>query len=561
MRPSPSRLRPCAAAAVLFFLSACVATDSERAAREAAPPDPEALLAEADAALERDELPEAARAYRLAAEASDDEAVAEQATRAAFEHAQYRESLLAAQRWIAINPTSDQARRHAGIAALELHRLDEAEVQLAPLIETGFISPAAGFLALFPVLSGHGTPPDVMTLCGRLAARHPDVAEGQYVFAAAALRSDNFALATENARRATTIAPYWVPARMLLARALIASGSEDEGLAMARDLVLAPDADVATQLEYGLLLAGAGHEEEARAVLTPYATGDTVVPGALRGLGALDLDRGDLDAATRRFEDLLSTGVQASDALYFLGIIADRRKDPVQAERYYSRVTSGDFALQAQGRVARIRAEQSGLDAGLAYLDEFASAQRQRGPDVVAARAGLASGFGDMDRALQILDAGIAQYPDVLDLRMARVYAYEKAGKVDASIREMRQLLEERPGDAVVQNALGYTLADHNRQLGEADALVSTALALMPDSAAVLDSMGWVRFRQGRAKEALPYLLRARDLGTDIEIDVHLGDVQWALGDRDAARSTWRQALERRPDDARLKERLQKAGP
>jgi tetratricopeptide (TPR) repeat protein len=281
----------------------------------------------------------------------------------------------------------------------------------------------------------------------------------------------------------------------------------------------------------------------------------------VRALGALDLDRGDLDAATRRFEDLLSTGAQSFDALYFLGLIADRRKDQDLALRYYSRVTGGDFALQAQGRVARIRAEQSGIDAGLAHLDDFARGQRQRGPDVVAARAGLASGLDDMDRALEILDAGIAQYPDVFDLRMARVYAYEKAGKSDAAIRELRRLLEDRPADPVVQNALGYTLADRNRQLDEAEALVAAALAQMPDSAAVLDSMGWVRYRQGRPKEALPYLERARSLSSDVEIDLHLGEVQWALGDRDAARRTWQQALERRPDDTRLKERLQRAGP
>ena len=561
MRTSPPMIRSCAAAVLLGVLAGCATTDRGRSGAEALPPDPEALLADADAALERNELPEAARSYRLAAQASDDEAVAEQATRVAFEHAQYREALLAAERWLAINPTSEQARRHAGIAALELHRLDEAEAQLAPLVESGFLSPAAGFLALLPVLSDHGTPPDVTTLIGRLAARHPDVAEGHYALAASALRSENFGLAVEHARQATKIAPYWAPARMLLARTLIASGQDDEGLAMARDLVLAPDADVPTQLEYGLLLAGAGREEEARAVLTPYATGETVIPGAVRALGALDLDRGDLDAATRRFEDLLSTGAQSFDALYFLGLIADRRKDQDLALRYYSRVTGGDFALQAQGRVARIRAEQSGIDAGLAHLDDFARGQRQRGPDVVAARAGLASGLDDMDRALEILDAGIAQYPDVFDLRMARVYAYEKAGKSDAAIRELRRLLEDRPADPVVQNALGYTLADRNRQLDEAEALVAAALAQMPDSAAVLDSMGWVRYRQGRPKEALPYLERARSLGSDVEIDLHLGEVQWALGDRDAARRTWQQALERRPEDTRLKERLQRAGP
>jgi Tfp pilus assembly protein PilF len=348
---------------------------------------------------------------------------------------------------------------------------------------------------------------------------------------------------------------------MMLARALIASGEEEAGLRMAHDLVLEPNAEVSTQLEYALLLAGAGRDEEARAILTPFASGERVYPGAVRALGVLDLQRGDLAAAEARFEDLLSTGAQSYDALYFLGAVADRREDSERALRYYSRVAGGDFALQAQGRVARIKAEQSGLDAGLAHLEEFARGHPQRGPDVVAARAGLATGMDDSDRALGILDAGLAQYPDSMDLRMARVFAYERAGKSDAAVRDLRRMLEDRPGDAVVQNALGYSLADRNRQLEEAAALVSAALVQMPDSAAVLDSMGWVAFRQGRLKEALGYLERARDLGEDVEIDLHLGEVQWALGDQAAARKTWQDALERRPEDARLKKRLEQAGP
>jgi predicted negative regulator of RcsB-dependent stress response len=42
---------------------------------------------------------------------------------------------------------------------------------------------------------------------------------------------------------------------------------------------------------------------------------------------------------------------------------------------------------------------------------------------------------------------------------------------------------------------------------------------------------------------------------------LHLGEVQWALGDREAARATWQAGLERYRDDPRLKERLERARP
>jgi len=245
-------------------------------------PDPLALLAEGDAALGRGDLPAAARAYRLAAETSDDEAIAEQASRVAFDNYQLSDALKSAERWLEINPSSEQAQRYAGVAALALHRLDAAESHFSTLVESAYVSPAAGFLALLPAVIDEATAPDVTELFRRLSALHPKVAEGYNALGNSALRSENFALAMSSAEQAVRLAPYWVPAKMLLARTMIASGREAEGLAMERDLALAPDADVATHMEYALVLASAGRDEEARAVLTPYASGTTVVPAAPR---------------------------------------------------------------------------------------------------------------------------------------------------------------------------------------------------------------------------------------------------------------------------------------
>ena len=546
---------------LLLLLAGCGPAAGVRPGAATATADPETLLADADAAMERGDLVQAAASYRRAAEQSGDESVAEQATRAAYDGFQLREAALSAERWLTLNPTSEEAHRYAGMASLRLHRLDKAEAEFTQLIDTAYISPAAGFLALLPVIADAGIPTDVTELLRRLVATHPKVAEGHFALANAALRSENFGLALSAAQQAVALAPYWTPARMLLARATIASGKEDEGLAIARDLVMAPESDIATQLEYALMLASTGRDEEARAVLTPYASGKSVIPGAVRSLGAMDLDTGALDSAQQRFEELLSTGTQSYESLYYLGVVAERRKDAERALRYYTRVMSGDYAVAAQQRVARIKADQSGLAAGLGHLEEYGRSQPQSGPQVVAARAALASAFDDEQRALEILNEGIRKYPDLLDLRLDRVFLYERTGKDEAAVRDLRALLADRPGDAAVQNALGYTLADHDRQLDEAQSLLAAALAQSPDSSAILDSMGWLLHRQGKQAEALKYLQRSKALASDPEIDLHVGEVQWALGDQAAARKTWQDALSRYPENQPLQERLKRAGP
>jgi tetratricopeptide (TPR) repeat protein len=548
-------------AVVVGLITACAGTPPTTAAQAGAAVTGAASPSAAEAAFERGDYPAGARIYREAAQGSDDEAVAEQATRAAFDHTQLREAGLAADRWLELNPTSENAHRYAGIVALKLHRLDQAEAQFAYLLDTIYISPAAGFLALLPVISDEGVSTDVMELFRRLSARHPDVAEGYYVHASAALRADNFAVAEAAAATAVAKAPYWEPAKLLQARTMIANGKDEAGLAIVRDLVTEPDSDIGTHLEYALLLSATGHDEEARAMLTPYTTGKTVVPAAVRTLGAMELDAGNLDAAAAQFDNLLATGSQSYEALYFLGAIAERRKDAERALRFYSRVAGGDYNLAAQQRVARIKAEQSGTEAGIAHLDEVVRAQPQSAPDLYAAKAGLLELRGDTRRAAQVYEEGVARYPDAFELRLNHAFFLERTGKDEASVRELRALLTDRPGDAHVQNALGYTLADLNRTLPEARQLLTSALAQSPNSAAVLDSMGWLLYREGRLPEALDHLQRASAAGADPEIYLHIGEVQWAMGDQAGARKTWVRALEDAPDNEKLRKRIERAGP
>jgi Tfp pilus assembly protein PilF len=168
---------------------------------------------------------------------------------------------------------------------------------------------------------------------------------------------------------------------------------------------------------------------------------------------------------------------------------------------------------------------------------------------------------GEPRRAAQLLDEGVARYPDALELRLNRAFFLERTGKDEASVRELRALLADRPGDAHVQNALGYTLTDLNKSLPEARQLLTAALAQSPDSAAVLDSMGWLLYREGKYPEALEHLRRASETGADPEIDLHIGEVQWAMGDQAGARKTWAAALAKAPDNEKLRKRIERAGP
>ena len=125
----------------------------------------------------------------------------------------------------------------------------------------------------------------------------------------------------------------------------------------------------------------------------------------------------------------------------------------------------------------------------------------------------------------------------------------------------LRRLIELRPDSAQAYNALGFSYADRNLHLPEARQLIEKALQLAPDDSFILDSMGWVLYRQGDLPGALTQLERAYARRDDPEIAAHLGEVLWVLGRKDEARATLREAQLKFPANEALTDALKKYAP
>jgi tetratricopeptide (TPR) repeat protein len=139
------------------------------------------------------------------------------------------------------------------------------------------------------------------------------------------------------------------------------------------------------------------------------------------------------------------------------------------------------------------------------------------------------------------------------------------ADDIDGAVKTLRELLADKPESATAHNDLGFLLADHDKGLEEAETLCRKALELdaaarkkllaegkieadlaKQESSAYLDSLGWVLFKQGKYKDALPYLEKAaadEDDGRHIEIWDHLADCLMKLQQRDKAIATWEKCL------------------
>jgi Flp pilus assembly protein TadD len=112
-------------------------------------------------------------------------------------------------------------------------------------------------------------------------------------------------------------------------------------------------------------------------------------------------------------------------------------------------------------------------------------------------------------------------------------------------------------------NYLGYSWVDRGEHMQEGLAMIQRAVALRPDSAAVIDSLGWAYYRMRDYPRAVENLEHAVELDSgDPTLNDHLGDVYWRVGRRTEARYQWQRALSFNPDDpAPIQQKLERGLP
>jgi tetratricopeptide (TPR) repeat protein len=544
---------------------ACTACVSVTSRPDEAEPPQAFYTVTAEIALSRHEARVAALEYAAAAETTADVTLLRRAAEVSAQCLQPSLTAGVAARWLDVDPAAVDAHRAAGKAALELHKIEQSAAHYRVVLKSSPRGTDVEFAVLETELSGAGNLFGARQLADLLAGYFPASPAALRMQAFAALRADDPAAAVrtfeaalaaaggppaassadesshaeesshteEEAARRELMQGLW--------RARILAGDPAEPLAQARDLLDRVDT-VENRLDYALLLLAAQQTSAARAQLAMLARDPGSAPLALRLLGLVDYQDGRLDEASARFAELVTTGKFLDDALYYLGMIAERHQDLERALRLYAEVQTGDNAVPALLRAATILKTHGAAPAADELLDHLVTEAPQRAPEILAARARIDAESGDLTKAIAVLTRAEVEYPDSVELRYAKASLSEEHGQVADALRELKTVAALRPTDPAALNAYGYTLADNRRQLPVARRLIERAHAAAPKNASILDSLGWVLFRQGHSEEALPYLNAAYADDHDGDVAAHLGEVLWQLGRRSDAEGIWSDA-------------------
>lgn len=387
-----------------------------------------------------------------------------------------------------------------------------------------------------------------------------------------------------------------------------AGGDTPRALAEARNaLRVDPNSEEAAQrlLEYGMVADPARAQADARAYIARH-------PDArkLRLMLAGQLaDTGDYDGALTELQAMAKQSPEDFDLLSLQAQVAYKagRADQARAllEQYLSvqnqreqatvpgASDAGAAAADAHAMLAKIAEDQGRYDDAVAQLDQiddpslrYSSTVRQAGIRAkqgrvaeavrlidtaepldddervigVLAKAQILRDADQLDAAVKVLSDADRAIPDSVEIKYELAMTVERQGKFAQLEKLLREVIALDPDHAHAYNALGYTLADNNQRLPEAQSLIGRAMELKPGDPFIMDSMGWVKFRLGDNAAAIDFLRKAYVLRPEADIAAHLAEVLWVDGKRDEAQKLLQGAYQKDPKNKTLNETIQRLG-
>lgn len=499
-------------------------------------------------ALQRGDVKLGLEAWSDLAVRTRDPQVIARATEVASFARQYDMALDLTKLWLEVEPDSAKARQAQSSLYVLANRLDDLAPQLGTLLEQDPPNLGNNLMQLNRLLVRHADKQAVARLVDRLAAPYDNVPEAHFAMAQAAANAGDYLRALNEAEKSLLLRPDWEAAALVRAQ-LQARQSVPTAIDSLSGFVGRNPAAADARLTLARLLISEKSYNEARVHFDRLLGDYPDNPEVIYPVAMLALQQGDAATGRRHLEKLLKTDFPDKNAIhFFLGQLDEEQAEPDAALLNYRLVSGGEQLVAARLRAAQILQRQ-GRQEEARELFHDAGASAAEKTQLLLAEAQMLRDSGHEKEALALLESALARQPDNLDLLYEVAMLADRLGKHELLERRLKHLLVLKPDHAQGLNALGYSWAERNVNLGEAERLIAKAVQLAPEDPYIMDSMGWVQYRQGKLALAQKTLERAYGIRADPEIAAHLGEVLWIRGHQDEARQLLQDAIRKNPDN------------
>ncbi|MDD5180206.1 MAG: tetratricopeptide repeat protein [Gallionellaceae bacterium] len=569
-----------------MLLAACAHAPQQKTAEPASKPEPQVERVEKPQELPKPELPKleltgpmlykfllgevanqrgmpelAAQIYLDLASSTRDPRIAGRAAQLAYDAHEMDKAVAAFSLWLELDPASLPAKQMLSLMLVAGGKLDEARPHIEGLLAAYPDKVGYAFLQIYPLLAQHPDKDAVFKLLQELAQPYPKSAEAHWVLARAAQAAGKRELALDEARQARSLRPEWEVTTLLEAQ-LLQRESPQQALALLKKYLAAfPEANEA-RLLYARILLEQKQFAESRVEFQQLLKAHPENADLAFAVAMLSLEMGELERAESELQQALAKGKKDEDTVYYyLGQLLEAKKDNAGALQNYRKVQSGEHVYSARLRAAYLIHKEGKLEEAREYLHQTVAQNNQQRVQLMLIEAQFLRDAKQAAAAYQVLVQGLEKLPTHPDLLYEAAMLASMLGDHDAFEQMMRKVIQVKPDHAQAYNALGYDLLDRNERLQEGMSLVEKANQMVPDDAAIIDSVGWGHYRLGNLSKSLEFLRRAYSANPDPEIAAHLGEVLWMHSEKEQAKKIWGDALKAYPDNTALQAVMKKFMP
>ena len=364
-------------------------------------------------------------------------------------------------------------------------------------------------------------------------------------------QQNSFDEAMTYTQKALTLYPRSIPAAILEANLLHELKRDREAIAkMAELLTFYPD-NISLRNQYAHILThyDLALAQQQFAIISKQQPKNA---DAVLSLGIIAMERKDYKAANKAFEKLLDDEQHTSTAHYYLGRLAEAQQNWQEAIFNYLQVERGNDFLSATISLLDIFIKQGDFISAQQHMNRV----RVRFPDqseslyLLHSQALIKHNY--LAEGEKVLNDALITLANSSKLLYARAILYIQRNQKGDAERDLRHILQFEPDNAVALNSLGYMLADDNQRYREAEELLTKAHNLKPDDPVIIDSLGWLHYRQGNYVEAIRELRQAYTSYQEPAVAAHLGEALWVTGAQEEARSIWQEGIKQSPEDTNI---------
>lgn len=251
------------------------------------------------------------------------------------------------------------------------------------------------------------------------------------------------------------------------------------------------------------------------------------------------------DASIAAFEDAAAAAPSAVQPMTAVVQALIRAKDTDKAMSFLQSVLKSNPAnAEAYVLLGSVQLARNAPDE--AMKDFMMAIQKQpKDPAGYRAVADLYLREKNVDAAQMVIRSGLKQLPDNVDLHMILASILEQARHYDAAISEYEWVLARQPGSMIATNNLASLLADHHTDKTSLERAQALAARLRQSPVPQFkDTLGWVNYRVGQFRTAVPLLEEAAAaLPDQALVRYHLGMGYAAIGQDGKASQELRTAL------------------